>query len=90
MAGFRNTEYKSEWDKHIPGSEREYADGTYFEEGDKYAVYDGAQNWMGCVNKNGTFTGNGALTEYKASFLRTAKAELVRLGLVGTLSGDKV
>lgn len=86
MAGFRNTEYKDEWQICVPGSERLYADGTYFEEGDGYAVYDGAQNWMGCINKDGTFTGNGAPTEYKASFLRTAKAELVRLGLVEEVS----
>ena len=82
MAGFRNTEYSSEWLRLIPGTDREYADGTYFAEGDGYAVYDGAQNWVGAVNKDGTFTGNGPKSEYNESFLRTAKAELVRLGLV--------
>lgn len=82
MAGFRNNEYRDEWLRLVPGTEREYADGTYFEEGDAYAVYDGAQNWVGAVNKDGTFTGNGAPSEYKDSFLRTAKAELVRLGLI--------
>lgn len=90
MAGFRNTEYKKDWNKYVGSSKREYADGTYFEEGDSYAVYDGGQNLMGYVHKNGTFTTDGALTEFKASFLRTAKAELVRQGLVGTLSGDKL
>lgn len=67
MAGFEN-----------PGR----ADGVYAEEGDRYAVYDGSGNWMGCVNKDGSFTGNGAATEHKTSYLRAAKAELVRLGLV--------
>lgn len=67
MAGFRNPEH---------------ADGTYSEEGGKYAVYDGAKNWMGCIRKDGSFTGDGAATEYKASYLRAARAELIRLGLV--------
>lgn len=91
MAGFRNTQFNErDWQKYVGSSKREYADGTYFEEGDKYAVYDGAQNLMGYVNKNGTFTTDGALTEYKASFLKSAKAELVKQGLVSTLSGDKL
>lgn len=89
MAGFRNTEYRDEWKRFACNSEHEYADGSYFEEGGKYAVYDGAQNFMGLVNHNGTFGCNGALTEYKASFLRTAKAELIKQGLVCTLSGDE-
>ncbi len=91
MAGFRNTEYKDSWEKKIPNTNREYADGTYFEAGDKYVVYDGAQNLMGYVNKNGTFTTDGGeLTECKATFLRTAKAELVKQGLVATLSGNEL
>lgn len=91
MAGFRNNEYKSEWQKYVGSGKAEYADGTYFEEGEAYAVFDGAQNLMGCVDKNGTFTTDGSvLTEYKASFLRSAKAELVRQGLVSALSGDEL
>lgn len=91
MAGFRNTSYKDEWQKYVGSSKTEYADGTYFEEGGKYAVFDGGHNLMGCVDKNGTFSTDGsALTEYKASFLRSAKAELVRQGLVSALSGDKL
>lgn len=44
MAGFRNTLFnEKEWQKYVGSSKREYADGTYFEEGDKYAVYDGGQ-----------------------------------------------
>lgn len=79
MAGFRNTEYRSEWQKYVGSSKTEYADGTYFKEGNKYVVYDGAQNLMGYINKNGSFSTDGsALTEYKASFLRSAKAELIR------------
>lgn len=90
MAGFRNTEYRPEWRHYISDTEREYADGTYFEEGESYAVYDGAQNLMGYVNKNSTFTVDGALTEYKASFLKCAKAELVKQGLVTAMSGDEL
>lgn len=79
MVKFRNTEYKNEWAQRICN---EYANGACFEEGGRYAVYDGAQNFMGFVNKNGRFACNGAMTEYRASFLRTAKVELVRLGFV--------
>lgn len=90
MAGFRNTEYKKEWQKFVGSSKTEYADGTYFQEEASYAVYDGAQNFMGYVNKNGTFSTAGELTEYKASFLRTAKADLVKQGLVCVITGDDV
>lgn len=90
MAGFRNTEYRNEWFTKVPGTDLDYADGSYFEEGGAYAVYDGAQNWMGIINKDGSFSGDGALTEYRASFLCAAKTELVRLGLVDTISEEKI
>lgn len=88
--GFRNKYYNSKWQKFVGNSKREYADGTYAEEGGKYAVYDGATNFMGFVNKNGTFDSDGNLTEYKASFLKSAKEVLVEAGLVGTMSGDNI
>ncbi len=90
MAGFNNKYYKDEWEQNVPSTGKAYAHGTYFEEGDKYVVYDGGQNLMGYVNKNGIFSCAGELTEYKASFLRSAKEELVKNGLVGTMSGDRL
>jgi len=90
MAGFRNKYYRSEWKNSVPGSGRAYSEGTYFESGEMYAVYDGGQNLMGYVHRDGTFSGAGELTEYSASFLRSAKEELVKNGLVGVMSGDEV
>lgn len=90
MAGFRNTHYKDEWEKYVGSTQNEFANGTYFEEGDGYAVYDGAQNIMGYVSKQGVFSSPCPMTEYVASFLKSAKEELVKLGLVGTMSGDKL
>lgn len=85
MAGFRNTEFKPEWNKFVESSKTEYADGTYVEEHGKYAVYDGAENFMGYVNKDGTFGCAGALTVYRHSFLRTAKTELEKQRLIKVL-----
>lgn len=90
MAGFRNTLYKDEWEKCVGQSTHEFADGTYFKEGDKFVVYDGAQNLMGYIDKNGVFSADGPLNEYMATFLRTAKAELVKQGLVVAMSGDGI
>ena len=90
MAGFRNTLYKDAWKKHVGDSTKDYADGTYFEEGDGYAVYDGGQNLMGYINKAGVFSAAGPLNEYAATFLREAKAELVKQGLVAAMSGDDI
>lgn len=85
MIRFRNTEYKSEWNKFVGSSKKEYADGICVDENGKYAVYDGAENFMGYINKDGTFGCAGALTTYRASFLRTAKAELEKQGLIKVL-----
>lgn len=85
MAQFRNTEFKSEWNKFVGSSKTEYADGAYFEENGRYAVYDGAENFMGYINKDGTFGCNGASTTYRDSFLRTAKTELEKQGLINIL-----
>lgn len=86
MATFENKYYKKEWKEFssIKGNPR-FADGTYFKEGDKYAVYDGATNIMGYVNKNGNFElldPKDAESEYKCSFLKAAKEALVAEGLV--------
>lgn len=88
---FKNTYYKKEWFKTVPNTKDVPFDvGTCMHEYGKYAVYDGATNFMGFVNENGTFTSNGSLTEYQASFLRSAKETLVGLGLVNNLSGDSI
>lgn len=90
MAGFRNTLYKDEWDKYVGTSTHEFADGTFFKEGDKFAVYDGGQNLMGYIDKNGVFSAVSPLTEYMASFLRSAKEELIKERLIVPMSGDGV
>lgn len=90
MAGFRNTLYKDEWQKYVGSTTNEFANGSYFDEGEKFVVYDGAQNLMGYIDKNGVFSAAGPLTEYMATFLRAAKAELVKKGLVSAVTGDDI
>lgn len=76
---FVNTLYKGTWAKLVPGTNAEYKNGTYVsKDGVDYAVYDGATNYIGRVNKEtGELTSNGAMTEYKASFLICAIDSIV-------------
>lgn len=72
---FVNKLYKENWEKIVPGTSNEFKNGTYASENSiEYAVYDGAANYMGKVNREtGIFTVNGEATEYKLGFLLCAK-----------------
>lgn len=72
---FVNTLYKGTWAKLVPGTNAEYKNGTYVsKDGTDYAVYDGATNYMGRVNREtGEIKANGEMSEYKESFLKSAK-----------------
>ena len=68
---FENKGYKKEWKK---GG---YKYGTAFENDDgSFTVYDGAQNFLGKVLKDGSFEFNGSKDEYKETFLKSAKEAL--------------
>lgn len=84
---FENKYYKAEWKENVPNTNQRYADGTYAEEPDKFAVYDGATNYIGYIDKRtGNFWVNGdPNSEYNCSFLKAAKEVLVKKGLVFSL-----
>lgn len=74
---FENKEYKKEWMEWVPGFEGKvrYKDGTFSINADgSRTVYDGATNYMGTVNADGTFTPNAGTGdgEYEMTFLRAA------------------
>lgn len=89
MAGFKNTEYKKDWLVKVPGTDVNYADGTFFKEGNAFAVYDGATNWCGNVYVDGTYRSNGGPNEYNETFLKSAKAELLRQGLLSAAAPEE-
>lgn len=78
---FVNEAYKKEWMEFIPnmkdrkGDPIRYADGTFgADDGNDFAVYDGATNYLGRVNrKTGEINFNGEKDEYKKTFLEAAK-----------------
>lgn len=83
---FVNNAYKSTWTEFVPGwkdragNPVRYADGTFSsDDGSDFAVYDGAQNYLGRVNKvTGAVEYNGAKDDYKESFLLAAKEEICK------------
>lgn len=68
---FKNIYYKPEW-KQGEG----YELGTVHPAGNGFAVYDGKQNYMGRIEADGSITYNGEASEYKRSFLLSAKVIL--------------
>ena len=77
---FTNNEYKNEWDEFVPGTEVRYKEGTYIsDDGNDFAVYDGATNYLGRVNKEtGEISYNGSENEYDKTFLEAAKKEICK------------
>lgn len=77
---FTNVEYKKEWDEFVPGTKVLYKEGTYVsDDGNDFAVYDGATNYLGRVNKEtGEIFYNGSESEYNKTFLESAKKEICK------------
>lgn len=77
---FTNVEYKKEWDEFVPGTKVLYKEGTYVsDDGNDFAVYDGATNYLGRVNKEtGEISYNGSESEYNKTFLESAKKEICK------------
>ena len=75
MPKFVNNYYHDEWAQEVPGTGAPYREGSYIEGG--WAVYDGAQNWMGRIEKNGNIIYNGSRSDYKETFLQAAKEVLI-------------
>lgn len=69
---FTNKYYKKTWEKTTKNG-TPYKIGTYKATNDGYAVYDGATNYMGKITASGEIICNGAESEYKMSFLKSAK-----------------
>ena len=77
---FTNNEYKNEWDEFVSGTKVLYKEGTYVsDDGNDFAVYDGATNYLGRVNKEtGEISYNGSESEYNKTFLEAAKKEICK------------
>lgn len=75
---FVNSLYKKEWDVYTHDGKTKFADGTFFsDDGEWFAVYDGATNYMGRVNKTtGEIQFNGTPDVYKETFLVEAKRSI--------------
>lgn len=84
-AQFENKEYKKEWKEFVPNgtdkdgkdipSKQLYKLGTVHEneDGSGFSVYDGATNYIGVINNDGSFVINGAKDEYAMTFMKYAK-----------------
>lgn len=77
---FVNTLYKDEWMQEVPRHPGYYYKNgvysqAYIDRKLKYAVYDGATNFIGYVNTDGTFEVNSAnpQDEYSLTFLESVK-----------------
>ena len=76
--------------KGVSGSGRHKVSGwdntmgtyEYSDKKKRYAIYDGRTNIMGYILENGNFEYSGSESEYKASFLKSAKEVLVAEGKV--------
>lgn len=79
---FTNTEYKKTWTEFVPGTHNKvrYCEGTFVSnDGNDFAVYDGATNYLGRVNKEtGEISYNGSESEYNKTFLESAKKEICK------------
>ena len=80
---FINKEYKKEWIEFVPNTDNtvRYCEGTAAaDDGVDFAVYDGATNYMGRVNKlTGEISYNGKEgEEYNKTFLLAAKETICK------------
>lgn len=67
---FKNTWYQSDW-------EEGYEKGTAWKNEDgSWTIYDGKQNYMGKVKPDGGIVYNGSTSDYKKSFLVSAREAL--------------
>lgn len=74
---FINKDYKPEWDEFVPNTDNKvrYCEGTYAsDDGIDFAVFDGATNYMGRIDKVAKKITeiNGKEDDYKDSFLHAA------------------
>ena len=82
--GFTNSGYNSSWLQKTPYGTN-YANGTASsDDGIDYAIYDGAQNYVGRINAlTGKYTANnsyGIIDDYSRSFLDSAAKQLSASG----------
>lgn len=74
---FENKYYKDgEWEDYVPDSTYRYKDGSAIVHDNNpnlFAVYDGAINYMGDVSTSGEIRFGGDETEYKRTFLESAR-----------------
>lgn len=78
---FINKEYKPEWTKFVHGAKVRYCEGTFSsDDGNDFAVYDGATNYLGRINRAAKKITeyNGAEDEYKRTFMNAALAEICK------------
>ena len=77
MERFDNSHYRSNWAKEIPGGGGLYRNGGYIHNASGWAIYDGANNYMGLLRPDGSIVYNGCKTDYKDTFMQSAKETLV-------------
>ena len=80
---FINKEYKPEWTEFVPGTNNKvrYCEGTFSsDDGNDFAVYDGATNYLGRINRAAKKITeyNGAEDDYKRTFMNAALAEICK------------
>ena len=78
---FINKEYKPEWTEFVPGTKVRYCEGTFgSDDGNDFAVYDGATNYLGRIDRAAKKITeyNGAEDGYKRTFMYAALAEICK------------
>lgn len=80
--GFYNSEWKEEWGVVAPETGTRYADATWAKNDEGgVAVYDGATNYVGTIDADGTMHPNDdgsdpVMREMNMTYLRTCLASL--------------
>lgn len=80
---FINKEYKPEWIEFVPFTNNKvrYCEGTFSsDDGNDFAVYDGATNYLGRIDRAAKKITeyNGAEDDYKRTFMNAALAEICK------------
>ena len=78
---FINKEYKPEWTEFVRGTKVRYCEGTFgSDDGNDFAVYDGATNYLGRIDRAAKKITeySGAEDEYKRTFMNAALAEICK------------
>lgn len=74
---FENKLYKDdEWKEYVPDSNVRYKDGSaiaHENDENRFAIYDGGTNLMGDITVNGDIQFAGEESEYKRTFLESAR-----------------